>query len=208
MIVAVVPAAGLSRRMGACKQLLPFAGTTVIGHIVDELKRSRIDEIRVVVGHQADWLREELLPRGVRIIVNPDYQQTEMLDSIRCGLAELPPECRAVLVALADQPAIRAELIDAMIECFAATGRGIVVPVYSGHRKHPLLFAASYCNEILSSYDQVGLRGLMAAHMDDVFEMSIADHLAIADMDYPEDYRRELAKCSVLPPNAATTVPT
>ncbi len=88
MIVAIVPAAGQSRRMGTCKQLLPFAGTTVIGHIVDELRRSRVDEIRVVVGHEAERMRDELEPRGARIVLNADYEHTDMLASIRCGLAE------------------------------------------------------------------------------------------------------------------------
>jgi molybdenum cofactor cytidylyltransferase len=197
-IVAIVPAAGLSRRMGQCKQLLPFAGTTVIGHIVDKLLRSRVDEVRVVGGHQADRLREALASRNVRIIVNPDYEHSDMLASIRCGLADLPRECRAVLVALADQPAIRAELIDALIDAlidrFASVGRGIVVPVHAGRRGHPLLLAASYRDEIMTGHDQVGLRGLLAAHASDVLELPVPESLALSDMDYPEDYRRELAR--------------
>ena len=194
MIVAVVPAAGMSRRMGTSKQLLPFAGTTVIGHIVDELRRSRVDEIRVVVGHEADRLREELGPRGVQIIVNPNYEHTDMLASIRRGLAGLSPQCRAILVAAGDQPAIRAELIDALIDRYATAGRGIVVPCHADRRGHPVLFAASYCAEILAGFDQVGLRGLLAAHADDVFEFQVLARLMVSDMNYPEDYQRELAR--------------
>ena len=40
MICAIVPAAGRSSRMGTQKLLLEFAGTTVIGHIVDQLLAS------------------------------------------------------------------------------------------------------------------------------------------------------------------------
>jgi molybdenum cofactor cytidylyltransferase len=194
MIVAVVPAAGLSRRMGKCKQLLPFAGTTIIGHIVDELQRSRVDEVRVVIGHEADRLREELGPRGVRIVVNPDYERTDMLASIRCGLAELPPQCRAILVAPGDQPAVRAELIDAVIDCYLAGSGGIVVPCHASRRGHPVLFAAAYRAEILTGYDQVGLRGLLAVHADDLFELQVPASLMVSDMNYPEDYQRELAR--------------
>jgi molybdenum cofactor cytidylyltransferase len=194
MIVAIVPAAGLSSRMGRCKQLLPFAGTTVIGHIVDELLRSRVDEIRVVVGHEADRLREELSPRGVRIIFNPDYERSDMLDSIRCGLANLPRKCRAILVAPGDQPAISAELIDALIGCYSTAGRTIIVPIHAGRRGHPVLFAASYRAELLSQYDQLGLRELLAAHADDIFDLEVPAELAVTDMNYPEDYQRELAR--------------
>lgn len=57
MIAAIVPAAGQSRRMGVPKQLLPFAGTTVLGHIVDQLLESNVDEVYVVTGHAADEIR-------------------------------------------------------------------------------------------------------------------------------------------------------
>jgi molybdenum cofactor cytidylyltransferase len=194
VIIAIVPAAGQSRRMGVPKQLLPFAGTTVIGHIVDELKRSRIDEVCVVVGHQADRLRAALEGRSVRVVVNPDYERSDMLGSIRSGLAAMPAACRVVLVALGDQPAITAELVDAMIDCFLTGGRGIIVPVHAGRRGHPLLLAGRYRGEILTGCDQVGLRGLLAAHADDVFELPVSTSAVLSDMDYPEDYQRELAR--------------
>jgi molybdenum cofactor cytidylyltransferase len=194
VIIAVVPAAGQSRRMGVQKQLLPFAGTTVIGHIVDELCRSRVAEVCVVAGHRADRLGRALEGRAVRIVVNPDYQRTDMLASVRCGLAAMPADCRAVLVALGDQPAIAAELIDAMIDCFSTCGRGIVVPACDGRRGHPLLLAGRYRGEILNGFDQVGLRGLLAAHADDVFELPVSTSSVLADMDCPADYQRELGR--------------
>ncbi len=186
--------------MGVHKQLLPFGGTTVIGHIVDELLRSRIDEVCVVAGHQADQVRRALEGRSVRIVVNPDYARNDMLASIRCGLAAMPAACRAVLVALGDQPAITAELIDAMIGCFAASGRGIIVPLHEGRRGHPLLLAGRYRDEILAGcvyhvpMVEVGLRGLLAAHADDVLELPVSTSAVLSDMDYPEDYQRELER--------------
>ncbi len=196
MTIAIVPAAGQSRRMGAQKQLLPFSGTTVIGHIVDELCRSRIDEVCVIVGHEADRLRQALDGRRVRIVNNADYERTDMLASIRCGLAAMPANCRAVLVALSDQPAVTAELIDALIDCFSRGDRGIVVPVHAGRRGHPLLLDERYRDEIITGYDHVGLRGLLAAHADDVHELPVSSSAVLSDMDYPEDYQRELDRLS------------
>ena len=196
MIIAIVPAAGQSGRMGVQKQLLPFGGTTVIGHIVGELQRSRVDEVCVVVGHEADRIRQALNGRSVHIVANADYERTDMLASIRCGLAAMPAAWCAVLVALGDQPAIAAELIDAMIDCFSSDGQGIVVPVHAGRRGHPLLLAGRYRDEILTGYDHIGLRGLLAAHADDVHELSVSDSAVLSDMDYPEDYQRELARFS------------
>ena len=44
----------------------------------------------------------------------------------------------------------------------------------------------------MSRYDNVGLRGLLRAHPKDVFELNVPTAAALSDMDYPEDYRREL----------------
>ena len=192
MICAVVLAAGLSRRMGVQKLLLPFAGKTVVDHIVDQILASAVDEVHVVVGHEGERVRRELSDRHVSIVTNPDYE-SGMLSSTRCGLAALGQECRAVLVALGDQPSITSKLIDQMIESFETTEKQILVPFYDGRRGHPLLFSADYRDKILTRYDDVGLRGLLHAHPKEVFELSVSTSSVLSDMDWPEDYQRELA---------------
>ena len=192
MICAVVLAAGLSRRMGVQKLLLPFAGKTVIAHIVDQILAGAVDEVHVVVGHEGERVRRELSDRNVSAVTNPDYK-SGMLSSVRCGLAALPQECRTVLVALGDQPSITSSLIGQMIRGFAATDKSILVPFHDGRRGHPVLFSGVYRDEVLTCYDGVGLRGLLHAHPDEVFELSVSTSSVLSDMDLPEDYLRELA---------------
>ncbi|MFH1716223.1 MAG: nucleotidyltransferase family protein [Planctomycetota bacterium] len=193
MICAVVLAAGLSRRMGVQKLLLPFGGKTVVAHIVDQLLASCVDEVHVVVGHQGRQVSAELSGRKVTIIENPDYE-SGMLSSARCGLAHLPQQCSAILVALGDQPSITSQLIDKMLLTFKAAEKRILVPLYNGRRGHPLLFSQIYRDEILANYDDVGLRGLLHAHPEDVFELAVSSSAVLSDMDCPEDYRRELER--------------
>ncbi|MBL7188663.1 MAG: molybdenum cofactor cytidylyltransferase [Phycisphaerae bacterium] len=192
MICAVVLAAGLSRRMGAQKLLLPFGGKTVVAHIVDQIIGSAVDKVHVVVGHEGRRVSWELSDRPVSVVTNPDYK-SGMLSSVRCGLTALSPECRAVLVALGDQPSVTSELIDRMVQSFAATQKQILVPLYDGRRGHPVLFSANYRDEILTQYDDMGLRGLLRAHPEEVFELSVSSSAVLSDMDCPEDYQRELA---------------
>lgn len=191
MICSIVLAAGMSRRMGVQKLLLPFGGHTVISRIVDELAGSAIDEICVVVGHDASKVTSELSGRDVSIAANPDYEDG-MLSSVRCGIRALSERCESVLVALGDQPSITSQLVDEMAGAFAECDKGILVPAYEGKRGHPLLFARSYCDEVLKCFDNVGLRGLLQAHPDDVFELNVSSTAVLSDMDYPQDYRREL----------------
>jgi molybdenum cofactor cytidylyltransferase len=178
--------------MGVQKLLLPFGGKTVIAHIVDQLLASTIGKVHVVVGHQGTRISRELSGRPVSIVNNPNYK-SGMLSSVRCGLRELPRECKAVLVALGDQPSITSKLIDQMLKSFADTEKRILVPLYDGKRGHPILFSEFYRTEILTHYDNLGLRGLLHAHSDDVFELTVSTSAVLSDMDCPEDYRRELA---------------
>jgi len=191
MICSIVLAAGMSRRMGVQKLLLPFAEKTVIAHIVDQLVGA-VDEVYVVTGHEEEKVAAELCSRAVSVVVNPEYEDG-MLSSVRCGIRALPEDCLGVLVGLGDQPGITSELVNEMARAFESGDKGIVVPVCKDKRGHPLLFSGGYCDEILNSYDDVGLRGLLVAHPDDILELDVTSTAVLADMDYPEDYRRELA---------------
>ena len=192
MICAIVLAAGQSRRMGVQKLLLPFGSKTVITHIVDQLTASSVDEVHVVVGCQGKRVSRELSGRPVSIVNNSNFK-SGMLSSVRCGLHAITQQCRAVLVVLGDQPSVTTKLIDQMLQTFASTEKRILMPLYQGKRGHPIMFSAAYREEIMTHYDDVGLRGLLYAHKDDIYELPVTTSGVLSDMDYPEDYRRELA---------------
>jgi molybdenum cofactor cytidylyltransferase len=177
--------------MGAQKVLLPFGGKTVISHIVDELTASCVDEVHVVVGSQAEKVRAELSGQPVSILNNANYK-SGMLSSVRCGLKAISQQCETALVALGDQPSVTTKLIDRMLEAFESIDERILVPLYRGKRGHPIVFSPQYRGEILAQYEGVGLRGLLYAHAEDVFELPVNTSGVLSDMDYPEDYRREL----------------
>ena len=239
MIHAVILAAGLSRRMGAQKLLLPYAGRTLIGQVAGQVAASGVDRIVAVVrggdspAGRAEEVAEALANLGVgrlEIAVNPDAD-ADMLSSVRCGLRALPGDCEGFLVVLGDQPTITAGLIDRMIAVFRApavgrdsanrsgessragapstakppataapraAGHSIVVPAHKGRRGHPILFAACCRREVLTGLDGVGLRGLLAAHPEDVLELPEAAPAILADLDWPEDYRRALAEAGIM----------
>jgi molybdenum cofactor cytidylyltransferase len=193
MVCALVLAAGRSRRMGAQKLLLPVGGQPAIARIVDEVLRSPVDHVLVVIGHQGDRITEALAGRRVSFVANADAEG-EMLSSVRCGLRAMPEACVAVLLVLGDQPGITAEVIATLVRAFRTAGRGIVVPTYGGRRGHPLLFAVHYRDEILNHCEEVGVRGLLQAHPEDVLEVEVATPGVLEDMDVPEDYRRMVGR--------------
>ena len=121
MIAAILLAAGQSRRMGAFKPLLPFGGRTVVETCVDNLRLAGVAEVVVVVGHRGAEVRARLQDTALRFAVNEEAD-SEMAVSIAKGMAQLPANAEAVLIALGDQPAITADVIRRVLVARAVTG--------------------------------------------------------------------------------------
>jgi len=84
MISAIVPAAGLSSRMGQNKLLMRFGNKSLIEHAVDTLNASKVTEIVFVLGHEADEVRNQLEGKQLRFVQNRDYREG-LSTSIRVG---------------------------------------------------------------------------------------------------------------------------
>ncbi len=191
-ICALVPAAGMSIRMGTPKQLLPFGEKTVLQAVVDTLLEADLDGILVVLGHRADAVRDSLAERPVSFHLNPDYRNG-MFTSILSGLAALEKSADAALIALGDQPNVRASVVRKVAAAYRKGNKGIVVPIYRGKRGHPALVdLGRYLSEIRSLTGEDGLKPVMRGNPGDTLEVEVADEGVLRDIDTPEEYRAEL----------------
>lgn len=183
MAIAIVPAAGASRRMGRPKLLLPFRGGTVVGSLVRALREGGIAEIVLVTAPDDEALRAWAAQAAVRTVVNPDPGRG-MLSSIREGIA-WAPRYQQVVVCPADLPALRASTVAAVL---AAAGQHLLtVASYRGRRGHPLVLAPALLPEIGTLDAGVGLRELLDRHP--VHEVEVDDPGAVHDVDTPEEYQ-------------------
>ncbi|MDO8578164.1 MAG: molybdenum cofactor cytidylyltransferase [Dehalococcoidales bacterium] len=196
MISAILLAAGESKRMGQPKQLLPLGDKTLVEHALDNLLASRVDEVIVVTGNQAETIAKKVGKRPVKVVLNPDYR-LGMSTSLKTGLASIDKDAEAVMVVLADQPFIDAALINRLIDEFTCRNKGIVVPVFKGKRGHPIIFATKYRDELLQLRGDAGAKVLLQSHPDDVLEVAVASghiHVDIDDMDSYELQKKKLKK--------------
>lgn len=191
MVGAIVLAAGESRRMGTQKLLLPFGAGTVVEHVVDQLLQSRVDETVVVTGQDADRVAELLAARPVRVEHNPSYREG-MLSSVRRGIEAAPETWTGIMVVLGDQPLLEVPVVDGLMAEFERHETEIVVPLCEGRRGHPMVFPSFFRHEVMTEFDDTGLRGLLRAHSDCVRELNVDTPSVLADMDLPEDYQEAL----------------
>jgi CTP:molybdopterin cytidylyltransferase MocA len=189
MISAVLLAAGESVRMRAFKQLLPFAGKTVVECCVDALLASPVDQVLVVTGYRADDVRHVLGQRPVRLIHNEAFREG-MASSIVCGVRSALPDTRAVLIALVDQPTIESSTIGAVVDSYLKEKPLIVVPTFDGKNGHPVLLDMSLRDEVIEMDQTRGLRHVVHAHSDQTLYLEVGTESILRDIDFPEDYER------------------
>ena len=191
MISAILLAAGESKRMGQPKQLMEWQGKTLLQHSLESLINSAANEIILVLGHEADRIRETLPALPIKIVINPDYKQG-MASSLGKGLLAMDPGSEAFLVLLADQPGIGPEIINTLIRTFqqADPKPGIVRPVYRGQRGHPVLIGVRYLREALQLQGDVGARRILINHPEDILEIDVDQDAVLKDIDTPEEYQR------------------
>lgn len=183
---AVIPAAGLSSRMGAFKPLLPYEGATVIEAAIG-LVLPYIDSAVAVLGKRADELRAVLGERfgeSLTIACNPDYASTDMFVSVKIGLRAMG-ECDAFFLLPADMPAIPSAVYEALINAYDGTC-DVIYPVVSGRRGHPPLISARLIPDILAYEGEGGLRAILRGCKTK--EIRISDKGILLDLDTPQDY--------------------
>jgi len=186
VISALVLAAGTASRFGRTKQLEVVRGKPLAQHAIDAAADAGVDELVVVLGHDAERLRNALrVPRG-RTIVNPAYR-TGLASSLGEGLRALAPESQAAVVLMADQPGIAATHVRALVDAFRERSSPIV-RLRFGSGPGPALLARATWAEVQALEGDEGARVLMERHPGVVEDVDVAgdapvDVDEVADLD-------------------------
>lgn len=197
MISAIILAAGESKRMGEPnKLLLPYRCQTLIEGIVDTVLSSDVDEVIIVLGHEAARIKEVCQTRPVKFVQNDNYQEG-MTTSIHAGVRAADGDADGFMICLSDLPLVEPDelnhLIYAFQEAVTANNKHIAIPVFEGQRGNPVIFSAIYKNDILDHKGLMGCKGIIKQNPEQVLEVEMATAHVLMDIDTPEDYQK-LAK--------------
>ena len=189
-VMAVVLAAGASRRFGAPKMLAPLGGRPVLQHVLDALAGTGLVDVVVVLGDQASAIRAAVSWRSERIEVNP-RPVDGLSSSLRIGL-DAAAENRtvdAVLVLLGDQPAVRPAVISAVLAAAEMSPQPIVRVRYADDdAPNPVLMRRAAWALAAGLSGDRGLGPLLLQRPDLVAEVAVPG--ANPDIDTPEDLVR------------------
>src|SRR5208282_1994524 len=190
MLSMILLAAGKSVRMhGKNKLLAKVDGTEMIRRVVQAALESKVDEVIVVLGGEADKVQKVLIDLPCRLVVNKKYEDGQS-SSVKVGLGEVSPMTRAVLVLPGDVAMIDFRSINVVIEEYEREKRSIVIAAHKGQAGHPILFDKHLFSEIEQIDEQTfGLKAVVKRHEAEVYLVETGSSNALKDIDTPEDLK-------------------
>lgn len=192
-VVAILLAAGESRRMGQLKALLPWQGVSLIKHQVASLRAGGVDQVVVVLGHRSDELKSELGDTaGVSWQLNPDYLQGKTT-SIKAGLNALgTDQPQALLLLNVDQPR-SAGVIRFLLEGHLSQGSLITIPTHNGKGGHPIILSPTLLDELRRiDEESFGIKAVVQRHIEGTRRVELDSPEVLWDLNTPEEYQRVL----------------
>jgi molybdenum cofactor cytidylyltransferase len=184
-----VLAAGGGSRFGGGKLLARLGGQPIIEAVLDNLREAPVDEVIVVVGADAERLREVCERYGVRSVANEEWERGQST-SVLAGLRACDKKSRAAVILLGDQPFVGADAVERLVAAFAE-GANVAVATYGGKRRNPVLFSREVWPLLEAELaGDEGARSVLRQHPELVVEVPCEGVGDPTDVDTREDLRR------------------
>lgn len=190
---AVILAAGFSTRMGADnKLLLEIEGVPVLRRVVDAVCEATDEPPLVVLGHEADRVRDVLDGAPVKVVVNsePDRGQPS---SVRLGL-EKAADADVTLVVLGDQPFLTSQALTRLIDAHRTDGHDLItVPMRGNERGNPIALPRRLRQAILADGTKIGCGSFTRKHPELTRPFETTEDAFFRDVDTPDDLAKARA---------------
>jgi len=194
---ALIPAGGLSRRMGRPKLALPVGGRTVLEQVVAALRRGGVGTILTVLGPQNAALQPLAEQAGATVLLLP-AATPDMRATIEHGLRWLEEVLRPAaadhwLLVPADHPTLQPPVVQQLQDAQTANpARSIFIPTYQGQRGHPTLIGWAHVAGIRALPADQGLNTYFRQQRAQTQEVPVETAEVLLDLDTPADYERLL----------------
>jgi len=187
--MALILAAGESRRMGCPKALLRVGDRCALDRIRETLRAAGIRSHRIVLADPHEQaIRATADLEGAEVVSNPEPARGRT-SSIQAGLGAPLPE-QAILLWPVDQPFVRAETVRTLLGRFQPGA--VSVPEHEGRGGHPILIPASRAEEIRALAPDEPLRELV--RKVPAQRVPVADPFVTLDVNTPEEFEAAMRK--------------
>ena len=194
----ILLAAGQSTRMGGTNKLLmSINNEPLIRHSAKLFTSLPNSRVYVVLGHQAEKIREVLENLDVYFVFNESYKEGQR-SSVFCGLSA-SQTAENYLVAPADLPRLTKNDCQNLIHSHRERLAGsISIPICHGQngmrRGNPIVLSSQAREKVVSGGINLGCRGLIERQPELINSYITKSEGFFFDIDTPESYRIETKK--------------
>jgi molybdenum cofactor cytidylyltransferase len=196
-LFAIVPAAGLSRRMGQPKLVMDLGGKTVIERLLTTLSLLSVDETVVVFRRGDEELTNVIKALGLPNVhtVQPDVDPPDMRRSVEHAVEALrgryaPQTSDGWMLIPADYPVLDPSTLAELVAAWEATADDILIPQYGGKNGHPTFLRWGITERIQEIPDDQGLNWLRTATGISIRQVPVGSESILFDLDTPDDIQR------------------
>ncbi len=190
-VAILLLAAGGSTRMRGGDKLLERIDGEPLLHRQAQAALAAADRVLVTLPPNAPARRAVLADLAERLtVVEVADAASGMASSIRAGVAQLPPDCTAVLIVPADMPELDKDAFFSIISKFNSEDKPSIVRATSADNQpgHPVLFPRFCFPALLQLQGDRGARDVVQQYRDRVLQVPLPDRAALTDLDTPEDW--------------------
>ena len=166
--------------------MLRLGERTLLEQVLENVRAAKVTNVVLVLGHAAETIVQQVLVEGVKVVVNDAYP-SGMGSSLRVGLSTLDPRSSAALIVLADQPFVRPQTYDRILERYQQSDAQIVIPTYQGFRGNPVLLDRTLFPEVMALTGDIGCRAIFGNHSDGIVKVAVDDIGILLDIDDKDD---------------------
>ncbi len=190
MIKVILLAAGLSKRMKSENKLIKlYKNKPLINYSLNVLKKSKVNKIIIVLGHQYKEVRK-IIKKNKKIIFtyNKNYKKG-MASSIKMGLKKVSKNDKGFIVAQSDMPFVKLSDINKICRSIKTKKFLVHALKYKNRLGNPIGFDISLIKKFKNIKGQFGAKFMVKRLKNRTNFINTSSLKSFKDFDKVSDFR-------------------